>query len=440
MIPSVRLVLLAIVPVLLSLAALADATLLWPMLAFDGALTLVALADLAGGMRRRLLTARRAATPVLSIGRDNPITVEIESLASRELDVLLKDDLPPELTTSELPARVVVPARGRVSLTYHVRPSRRGAFRLGDHHLRYSTPLGLWSRQLRVAADQPVRVYPDVRAVRTYELLARQNRDALTARTARLRGGETEFERLRDHLRDDSFRFIDWKATARRQKLTVREHQKERDQLVVSLIDSGRLMTAETDGLSHFDHALNATLMMTHVAARSGDQVGFCAFDSQVRAYLPPLGGARATQKLITVAYDLHPRLVETDFSAGFDLLSRRVRKRALVVIFTQVVDDVSAQSLLRFMRGLPKRHLPLCVLFRDGEIERLVEQGDGDGAGDSDASLYVRGAAAENILWRDRLVRDLKAGGAHVITPVPSKLTPAVVNRYLEIKAQQLL
>lgn len=438
MVPAARLVILAILPVLLSLAALADATLLWPMLALDGALAAVALGDLFAGWRR-LVTARRDATGVLSIGRDNPVTVEIESRAARPLVVLLKDDLPPELASPDLPVRARLPARGRVSVTYHVRPSRRGAFRLGDHHLRYPTLLGLWWRQVRVAASDPVRVYPDVRAVRTYDLLARQNREALSARVARLRGGETEFERLRDHLRDDPFRFIDWKATARRSKLTVREHQKERDQLVVSVIDGGRLMTAETDGLSHFDQALNATLMMAHVAARSGDQVGLCAFDSQVRAYLPPTGGARATQKLITVAYDLHPRLVESDFSSAFDLLSRRLRKRALVVIFTQVVDDVSARNLLRFMRGLPGRHLPLCVLFRDGEIDRLVEEGDGPGQG-GDVGLYVRAAAAETILWRDRLVRDLKAGGAQVITPLPSKLTPAVVNRYLQIKAQQLL
>jgi uncharacterized protein (DUF58 family) len=281
-----------------------------------------------------------------------------------------------------------------------------------------------------------VRVYPDVRAVRTYDLLARQNRDVLMARAARLRGGETEFERLRDHLRDDHFRYIDWKATARRQKLTVREHQKERDQIVVCVLDCGRLMTAETDGLSYFDHALNATLMMSHVAARSGDQIGLCAFDHQVRIYLPPTGGPRATQRLITAAYDLHPALVESDFSVAFDLLSRRLRKRALVVFFTQIVDDVSAARLLRLMRGLPSRHLPLCVLFRDQQIDQLVEGDESSG----DLGQYMRGAAAETLLWRERLVRDLKTGGAHVLQPVPQKMTPALISRYLEIKAQQLL
>jgi uncharacterized protein (DUF58 family) len=287
-----------------------------------------------------------------------------------------------------------------------------------------------------VTAADAVRVYPDVRAVRTYDLLARQNREALMARAARLRGGETEFERLRDHLRDDPFRHIDWKATARRQKLIVREHQKERDQTVVCVLDSGRLMTAETGGLTHFDHALNATLMMGHVAARSGDQIGFVAFDHQVRAYLPPVAGARATQRLITAAYDLQPAMVDTDFSVAFDLLSRRLRKRALVVVFTQVVDDVSARRLLTFMRGLPRRHLALAVLFRDSDIDRLVEVG----AAPHELDLYVGGAAAETALWRDRLVRDVRASGALVVHASPEKVTPALVNEYLEIKAKQLL
>jgi uncharacterized protein (DUF58 family) len=435
MIPSARLVLLAIAPVLFALASVVDATLLWPMLAIDGAIVLVALADLILGLGHTV-TAQRLPPGVLSIGRENPVSVELASRVRRRLVLLLNDDLPVELVANDLPARAVIAPRGRATVTYHVRPSRRGAFELGDHHLRHPTPLGLWWRQVRVRARDGVRVYPDVRAVRTYDLLARQNREALMARAVRLRGGETEFERLRDHQRDDPFRFIDWKATARRQKLTVREHQKERDQIVVSVLDCGRLMTAETAGLSAFDHALNATLMMGHVASRAGDQIGMAAFDRQVRAYLPPTGGAGATQRLIATAYDLHPDLVETDYAAAFELLSRRLRKRALVVLFTQIVDEVSAHSLLRFMRSLPRRHLPLCVLFRDGDVDRLLETDEVPG----DLGWYVRGAAAETVLWRDRLVRDLKAGGAHVLQPLPKDLTPALVTRYLQIKAQQLL
>lgn len=435
MIPSRRLVLAAALPLALSLAALFDGTLLWPMLAVDAAIVVVAAVDALLGAPR-LLQARRQVSRVLSVGRDNAVTVEIASRARRRLRVRLVDDLPPELPGAGLPAEVTVPPRGRAELTYHVRPSRRGSLRLGDHHLRHLTPLGLWWRQLAAPAADEVRVYPDVRQVRTYDLLARQNREALMARAARMRGGETEFERLREHLRDDPYRHIDWKATARRQKLIVREHQKERDQTVVCVLDAGRLMTAETRGLTHFDHALNATLMMGHVAARAGDQIGLVAFDHQVRAYLPPAAGPRATERLITAAYDLQPAMVDTDFGVAFDLLSRRLRKRALVVVFTQVVDDVSAGRLLAFMRGLPRRHLALAVLFRDADVDRLVELG----AAPFELDLYVAGAAAETALWRERLVRDVKAGGAMVIHAPPERVTPALVNEYLQIKAKQLL
>ena len=141
-------------------------------------------------------------------------------------------------------------------------------------------------------------------------------------------------------------------------------------------------------------------------------------------------------QRLIAAAYDLQPAMVDSDFSVAFDLLSLRLRKRALVVLFTQVVDDVSAQRLLAFMRGLPRRHLALAVLFRDSDIDGLVELG----LAPHELDLYVAGAAAEAALWRERLVRDLRATGALIVHAAPEQVTPALVNEYLEIKAKQLL
>lgn len=434
-VPTARLVALAAIPTALALAAAFLPGLLAPMFAADALLLVVALGDAAWG-RRPLVTITRDRPRVLSVGRDNPVVIELTSRARRPLRVQVKDDLPDGLSSPDLPLTVTLPARGSLPAGYRVRPERRGAFVLGDHHVRYPTPLGLWLRQLRQPRRDDVRVYPDVRSVRTYELLARQNRETLLARAARLRGGENEFERLRDQRRDDAFRTIDWKATARRQKLTVREYQQERDQSVVCLLDTGRLMTGMAGGLSYLDHALNAALMMGHVAARSGDQIGLVAFDRVVRAFLPPQGGPRASQRLIQATYDLHPQLVETDFAVAFEVVARRLRKRALLVLFTQIVDDVAAAELLHVVRGLPGRHLPVCVLLRDPALEQMVEE---RGAPD-DSSLYLRGAAAEAILWRDRQVRALRTAGAHVLHATPAELTPALVNRYLEIKAKQLL
>lgn len=440
MIPSRRMVLLAIAPVALALAALADDTLLWPMLALDGALALVAIVD---GLLAlpRLVTVEREAPEVFSVGRPNPVTLELRSRARRALAVEVTDDLFDHAEGHDLPGRAKLAPRGGATVRYRVRPTRRGSFALGDHHVRYPSPLGLWLRQVRLPGRSPVRVYPDVQAVRTYELLARQDREFALVRATRLKGGESEFARLRDYNRDDEFRSIDWKATARRQKLIAREYQLERNQSIVFLLDCGRLMSAETAGLSHLDHALNATLMMSHVAARSGDHVGLLAFDDQVRAFVPPGGGPKAGQHIVQASYDLHPALVESDYKRAFDQLALRVRKRALVVLFTQVIDDVSAQTVTRLMRSLLPRHLPLLVMFRDVEVDALVE-GERAAAesGKTDFDLYVRSAAAEMISWRDKLLRDVRQAGTLVLDVAPQSLTPALINRYLEIKARQLL
>jgi uncharacterized protein (DUF58 family) len=438
LIPTLRLVVLALAPLLLGIATAIDSNLRGPMLAADGGLVLLALLDglLASG---RKVVVTRESPAVLSVGRTNPIRLQIRSIARRPLDVTVTDDRPPDVGVDNLPARAKLSPRGRASVVYHLSPSRRGAFELGDHHVRYPSPLGLWQRQLRIRARHVAKVYPDVAAVRQYELLARQSRENLLVRAVRLRGGENEFERLREYGRDDEYRNIDWKATARRGRLIVREYQQERNQTVVCLIDCGRLMTAESDGLAQMDHALNAVLMLAHVAARAGDQLGLMAFDAHVRSYLPPAGGRRAAQRVAQATYDLHASMVETDFEGAFTELTKRLRKRALVVLFTQVIDDVSAQAVLRQVRSLRPRHLPVCVLFRDPDLDRLAEPSAGLATA-PDGDLFTAAAAAETILWRERLVRDLKIGGALVLHVPPRQTTPAVINRYLQVKAQHLL
>ena len=435
-VPSTRLVLLAVLPLLLGAVTALEPGLLWPMLLCDLALVVLAATDAWLG-RRVVARVEREPPRIFSVGRANAVRLHVYSTAGRRL--WLNDDCASQLPSTGLPMCVEIPATGHSTVTYHVTPSRRGLYELGDHHLRWTTPLGLWWRQIRIAARHPVRVYPDVQAVRAYEMLARQSLENRMVRTVRLRGGENEFEALRDYQRDDDYRAIDWKATARRQKLIAREYQQERNQSVLCMLDCGRLMTAETQGLSQLDHALNAVLMLAHVATRAGDQVGLFAFDTRVRAFLPPQGGRRAAQRVIAASYDIHAQIVETDFEAAYGYLSQRLRKRSLVVLFTEVIDDVSARSVVRTVRGLGPRHLALCVLFRDEALDATVEPHH-RAREPTAADLYQRAAAAEAILWRDRLVRDLQEAGALVLHISPSKLTPALINRYLRIKAQRLL
>jgi uncharacterized protein (DUF58 family) len=386
-VPSTRLVLLAIVPLLLGAVTAVEPSLLWPMLLCD--LVLVTIAALDGWFGRRVIARVEREPPrIFSVGRENLVRLHVYVSGGRPFSVQVNEDCSTELVTHGLPTTVQVPATGHALVTYHVKPSKRGLYELNDHHLR---------------------------------------------------GGENEFEALRDYQRDDDYRAIDWKATARRQKLITREYQQERNQSVLCMLDCGRLMTAETQGLSQLDHALNAMLMLSHVATRAGDQVGLLAFDTKVRAFLPPQGGRRAAQRVVAASYDIHAQVVETDFEAAYGYLSQRLRKRSLVVLFTEVIDEVSARSVVRTVRGLGPRHLALCVLFRDETLDTMVEP-HGKSPTIKAADLYQRAAAAEAILWRDRLVRDLQEAGALVLHVSPRKLTPTLINRYLRIKAQRLL
>lgn len=434
MIPGRPLVLLLIAPLALAIMYVVDRTLLLPMLAADAGIALVAIADFVLALPRKV-EVRRDLHEVLSLGRHNAVKLTLRNRARRRLKVLVTDDLFEDASSEELPIQLDLPAGGRQSVTYHVVPRRRGAYQIGDHHVRYASPLGLWIRQLNLEASDGVRVYPDLLAVRTYELMARQNRELELVRATRLKGGESEFERLREYTRDDEFRAVDWKATARRQQLIAREYQLESNQNIVLMLDAGRVMTAVTDGLSHFDHALNASLMLGHVATRGGDHVGLVGFDDAVRAFVPPGGGASASRRLIQASYDLHPSLVEADYDGAFEQLSLRLRKRSLVVLFTQVLDEAVAQTLVRRLHAISRRHLPMLVLFRDIDVERLL-----DPRGGGPEELYTRGAAAELLRWRDGFIHELKSRGTLVLDVTPRNLTPSLINRYLQVKARHLL
>jgi uncharacterized protein (DUF58 family) len=434
-IPSRRLVQLGAATLLLTVATLLERRLAPALLAVDMVLALVAALDALFG-RGAPIEAERRPPVTFSIGRANVVEVTLRSRARRPLLVQLNEDLFAGARCDDLPLAVTLPPGGARTVHYRLTPSQRGAFTLGDEHVRWPTPLGLWLRQRRLPARDEVRVYPDLHAMRSYELLARQDREAALWRSARKRGGESEFERLREYQRDDEFRHIDWRATARRSKLISRDYQLERNQNVLFALDCGRLMTAESDGLSQLDHALNAMLLLSHVALRLGDQVGQLAFDAEVRSFLLPAAGRRAGGRILQASYALQPRLVETDFRAALDQVALRARKRSLVVLFTQVIDDLGAREVTRFARGLLPRHLPLVVLFRDEELERLVHA-PASGKG---FDACVGGAAAELLLWRERLLGELGSAGVLTLDVAPRQLTAELIGRYLEIKARQLL
>ena len=321
-------------------------------------------------------------------------------------------------------------------LRYVLRPRRRGAFEIERVFLQARSRLGFWQRLLEYPLTTAIHVYPDLQQLDQYALLARTNRlSLLGVRRTRRIGQDHEFERLRDYTVDDNPKRIDWRATARRNKLTVRDYQATQCQQIVFLVDGGRLMTNESAGLTLLDHSLNAMLMLSYVALRQGDQVGLVHFADDIDCFVPPRGGMRQMNRLLHASFDRFPRLVETRYDHAFRYLNTHCRKRSLVVLITSIIDDVNAAEFDRYLSNLVGRHLPLAVLLRDHRLFDAVvpEQPDG-------RQLWRYAAAADIIAWRHQVLTDLHSKGVLSVDAFPEQMTAPLVNRYLEIKARHLL
>ncbi len=367
-----------------------------------------------------------------------PLTSEVtvENRTSMTLVGNVRDDLPENFDSSPAEHLLRLPPMGRMTARRKLTPGRRGAFKLEHVYLRFSSPRKLWVRHLRLDVDSPLNVYPDMKQLSDYALLARTNRLSLIGvRKTRRVGQDSEFERLRDYSRDDNYRHIDWRSTARRRKLTVRQFQNDQSQRVIFMLDCGRMMTNERDGYTLLDHALNSTLMMAYVALSQGDAVGMLCFSDTIHSYIPPRGGSSQMNRLIQAGFDQFPRLVESRYDQAFLYLSSHCKRRSLVVLATNVIDEVNAGAVVDYLGNINGQHLPLGVLLRDREMFDAADSPDGD-----KFQMYRAAAAADILLWRDQVLKDLEHRGVLVVDAFPDELTAPLVNQYLEVKAKHLL
>lgn len=399
-------------------------------------IVLVALLDALVSPWPRSLTLERRVSEVLSLGVENRVTLVLGNRANRPLRLRVSDSAPQPSRSLGLPIQLELPAGRRAEATYRVRPSRRGKFEFREVFVRYRSTLGLWDFNLRRPLSTPVRVYPDIRGVEGFHLLARRNQlRELGLKLWRLRGKEGEFERLREYRREDEMRAIDWKATAKRDTLISREFTVERNQNVLFLLDTGRPMVFESDGLSHLDRSINAALMLSYIALGQGDNVGLIAFSNRLERVVPRVRGRAALKTLIHHVYDLDARWDTSDYGLVCQQLLQQNRKRALVVLLTAARDGQQIGALARYIRPLAHVHLFLCVLLQDSALADLADQPMHT---DEEA---LQAAAAASLLEEQAIeVARLRDAGIFVLESRPERLTSDVINQYLELKARHLL
>lgn len=372
----------------------------------------------------------------LSLGAENPIRLGLRNRSWRGVHFTIRDE-PPELFKIETrTSEGHVAARGAWESVYHVRPLRRGDYQFGDLTLRWLGPLGLVYRQARIEAKEPVKVYPNLLDVRRYDLLLRRNRlQEMGLRTTRQFGEGTEFERLREYLPDDEYRRINWKATARRNFPVTTEYQTERSQQVIAVLDAGRMMQSPVADIAKLDYVVNAVLLLTYVATGKGDRVGMMSFADDVMHYLGPRQGRGQFYRTLELLYALEPQPVEPDYRKALAYLAVKQRRRALVVVFTDLTGGASLNSLVAQMSMLARSSLPLLVTISDPDVVNASQMTPNDSLG-----VYQR-AAANQMLDERRVVLDsLRQRGVLTLDVPANQLSMSVINRYLELKGRMQL
>lgn len=436
--PDRSFVRLALVPALLTLGLLFTPAMLVVALALDLVLLVVVAIDLATLPRRHDFTVSREVGRVASLAKRHRVRLWLVNRSKRSYEMSVRDGVDTILRPEPVQFDSIdIPPRSRIELEYVLRPGRRGAFDLAEVYLRVRSRWGLWQKLITYAESSQVNVYPDMQQLGQYAILARTNRlSQLGVRRTRRIGQDHDFERLRDYTLDDNYKHIDWRATARRRKLTVKDYQATRSQRVIFLVDCGRMMTNMTpSGLSLLDHAFNAMLMLSWVALRQSDTVGLCCFSDEIHGFVPARGGMGQMNRLLHACFNRFPRRVESRYDQAFRYLATNARKRSLVVLITNVIDEVNANQIERYLTNLVGRHLPLGVLLRD---HRLFDAVDAElPTGDE---LWRAAAAADILTWRHQVLSDMMGKGAMMLDVFPEDMTAPLINRYLEVKARHLL
>ncbi|MGY2218417.1 DUF58 domain-containing protein [Pseudomonas sp. SDO558_S425] len=391
------------------------------------ALLLLALLDASRLRRRPSPRVRRQMPGSLALGRWGEVRVTLEHNYPQPLVVQVFDHVPDGLAVEDLPQSIELRPGEHSELGYRLRPQRRGHFSFTRCEVHLPSTLGLWSARRLIDVSDATRVYPDFARLYGAQLLAVDNwLNQLGVRQRQRRGLGLEFHQLREFREGDSLRQIDWKATARQRTPIAREYQDERDQQIMFMLDCGRRMRSQDAELSHFDHALNACLLLSYVALRQGDAVGLCTFACDQPRYLAPVKGSGQLNLLLNAVYDLDTSRRTADYQAAASQLLARQKRRSLVIVVTNLRDEED-EELLSAVKRISRQHRVMVASLREEVLDQLRQ------APVQTLPEALAYCGTINYLnTRDELHDRLNAHGLSVLDTLPSDLGAALVTRYL--------
>ncbi len=385
---------------------------------------------------KRGLNGHRLAPDRLSNGDENEIKIHLENFYSFPISLRIFDELPHQFQRRNLEFNISMKSGDNEVVTYHVRPVKRGEYSFGAVNVLVSSPLKILSRRFSFSGDKVVPVYPSYLQMRKFELLAISNRlTEVGIKKIRKIGQNQEFELIKEYVNGDDIRTLNWKATARKSRLMVNQYQDERSQQVYSLIDKGRVMQMPFNGLSLLDYAVNASLVISNIAIKKFDKAGLITFQDTIGTMLPASRRNNQMSVIQEVLYHQKTAFRESDFSRLHAHVRSKINQRSLLLLFTNFESLFAMERQLPYLKSLSQRHLLVVIFFENTEMKSLLEE-----PANSVKEIYYKAVAEKFSYDKKLIVKELKRRGIQSILTTPEQLTVNTINKYLELKARNLI
>lgn len=384
--------------------------------------------------KKKGLDAYRQTTERFSNGDENKVVIEFENEYAFKIRCTVIDELPFQFQERAWKRHLEIEAEHSATLTYGLTPQQRGEYHFGDINVYAKSPLRMISRRYRFEQAQAVKVYPSYIQVRKYQLLAATNRlqEAGVKKVRRL-GHSLEFEQIKEYVRGDDYRTVNWAATARRGDLMVNNYTDERSQQIYCIVNKGRTMKMPFEGMTLLDYSINAALVLSNVALMRQDRAGLITFGQKLDTFIPADKKPGQQNIILEALYKQQTDFLEVDFERLFGVVRNRITHRSLLVLFTNFESIESLERELPSLKRMAHYHLLMVVFFDNTELKHLTEA-----PAKTLEDIYVKTIAEKFAHEKRLIIKELRKAGIIAVLTTPQNLTINAINKYLELKNRQ--
>ena len=382
------------------------------------------------------LVAKRIIAERMSNGDENKIEIEVKNSMPFIANLEVIDELPEQFQKRDWKLKRRFKPGEQYSIVYKLRPVERGAYHFGRIIIYVKSELGLVKRRFDIEAGATVQVYPSFVQMRRYELLSQTTiQTEYGNKRMRKIGHSMEFEQIKEYVRGDDSRTVNWKATARKGSLMVNNYTDEKSQQVYCIIDKGRLMKMPFGGMTLMDYAINSSLVLANVCLQKQDRAGIITFANKMGSLLAADRKPIQRENILQLLYNLQTTFLESDFEMLYMQIRNRIKQRSLLVLYTNFESLSGLNRQLNYLRSIAKHHLLMVVFFENTELHQLSRLKAGN-----IEDIYIKTIAEKFEFEKRLIVKELKKHGILSILTAPELLTINSVNKYLELKARQAI